>query len=220
MKIWPIQQQQSEEWFEARRGKPTASRFDQITTPTGKPSSARKTLALELCAELVRPAFPDEMFTGNKHTDRGNELEPIAREEFTTRTGYGVEQVGFITRDDGIVGCSPDAVIRNQKGQIVAGLELKCPIPHKHAQYIVDGELPSEYKQQVHGSMAVTGLKTWFFMSYCRGFKPFILRVEWDSYTDTISKHLDDFLIYYAEIQTEVMPKLRIHAAREEEEAA
>ena len=45
-------------------------------------------------------------------------------------------------------------------------------------------------------------------MSYCRGLKPFILRVERDSYTATLQDALERFIIYYADVYKKVMPRL------------
>jgi len=209
VKIWPILHQQSDEWFEARRGKVTASRFDEVITPTGKDSAQWEKLACALCAEIIRRPEPDESsFFGNRHTDRGNELEPVAREVFAKAIGREVEQVGFITRDDEIVGCSPDGLIRGPKGGFIAGAEIKCPIPENHALYVASG-VPTKYLPQVHGSMAVTGLRWWYFVSYCRGFKPHIVRVERDAYTAKVEDALNRFVIYYAATQQKLLPLLR-----------
>jgi hypothetical protein len=156
--------------------------------------------------------------SGNRHTDRGNELEPEARAEFERITKLTVAQVGFVTRDDGIVGCSPDGLIVDEGtfppsefdfARYVAGLEIKCPTAAKHAKAVIEGAMPDEHKPQVHGSMAVTGLPHWFFMSYCQGMKPLLVRIDWDEYTDAMSDALDRFLIFYAERRRDIMPKLR-----------
>lgn len=93
-------------------------------------------------------------------------------------------------------------------GQYAAGVELKCPLSKNHAEYLLDGVLPGQYKAQVHGSMIVTGLPYWYFMSYCRRLKPLILRVERDSYTDTLQDALERFIIYYADVYKRIMPIL------------
>lgn len=206
MKIWHDLQQQSEEWFAVRAGRPTASQFSRILTPTGKDSSQWDGYAIELAAECVRPDYIG--FTGSFHTDRGNELEPLAREEFARIMGVEVATVGFITRDDTVVGCSPDSLVVSEAGKYVAGLEIKCPAPKKHAADLIAGELPAEHRPQVHGGMAVTGLNHWYYMSYCQGFAPLIVRVDRDEYTARLSDALDRFLIYYANRRKEIMPML------------
>jgi len=202
--------QQSEEWFRVRKGRPTASQAERILTPTGKESSQWEKYAIELIAETIRP---DELpaFAGNAHTDRGNELEPEARETFAdllcfANHGLELTEVGFVTRADGIVGCSPDALV--YKGETpVAGVELKCPMAKTHAGYILDGELPATYRPQVHFSMAVTGLP-WYFMSYCPGMVPHLVKVPPDAYTRQMAQAIDRFLIYYAEQRRKWIPIL------------
>jgi hypothetical protein len=174
MKIHHNLLQGSEDWFRIRKGRPTASNADRILTPTGKKSSQWRDYSIALIAETFRknelPAF-----AGNRHTDRGNELEPLAREEFARvmrleEQGLELVQVGFVTRDDQVVGCSPDSLIyRIEDAPIeertpIAGLELKCPQSDIHAGYVIDGVIPDKYVPQVHFSMAVTGLP-WYFMS-------------------------------------------------------
>lgn len=206
MKICPDMEQRSEEWFRARAGRPTASQFSRLLTPTGKDSSQWEGYAIELMAQCIRP---DEIgFEGNFHTDRGNDLEPEAREEFARIMGMSVGQVGFITRDDEVIGCSPDGLICGPNEAIIAGLELKCPLAKIHAGYLVEGKLPDIYRPQVHGGMAVTGLDFWYFMSYCPGLAPFIVRVERDAYTAKLSDALDRFLVFYSARRKEVMPML------------
>jgi len=206
MKIMPDMVQRSEEWFRARAGRPTASQFARLLTPTGKDSSQWESFAIELMAQCIRP---DEIgFEGNSHTDRGNDLEPEARNEFSRLMGMEVREVGFITRDDEVIGCSPDGLIYSAGGNAVAGLELKCPLAKNHAEYLISGELPDKYRPQVHGGMAVTGLDFWYFMSYCPGLAPFIVRVERDAYTAKLSDALDRFLMFYSVRRAQVMPIL------------
>jgi hypothetical protein len=196
MKIWPQMIQQSEEWFRVRKGRITASNADRILTPTGKDSSQWDSYAIELVAECIRP---DEMpsFIGNAHTDRGNELEAEARSVFSENMNLEVTQVGFVTRDDEVVGCSPDGLIYKD-GEPIAGVELKCPLAKNHLSYLVDGGIPKTYLPQVHFSMAITGLP-WYFMSYCHGMVPHIVPAKPDDYTEKMRDAVDRFLIYYSE---------------------
>jgi len=202
-------QQGSEPWFAMRRGRPTASNFKHILTAKKvELAAARWTYMDELIAECYHPELTT--WTGNFWTDRGEELEPIARKEFTKVTGLEVSEIGFITRDDQIVGCSPDGLIAGADGEWIAGLEMKCPAPKTHVQYVREGVLPDAYKAQVHGSMAVTGLDVWHFFSYCPRMQPFHLIVKRDDYTERLSNALDAFLIEYAQVRADVIPKLTL----------
>ena len=207
MKIYPEMIQGSEEWLRARKGRLTASQMAKVITATGKLSAQWEKLAIKLAAECVKP---EEMpaFIGNIHTDRGHELEPVARDWFTQWSGLDVRTVGFVTKENNpVLGCSPDALIYRGK-RPVAGLEIKCPLVETHALYHYENQLPEAYRAQVHGSMAVTGLRKWWFMSYNEGTEPFTKLIEWDEYTDKVAEALDEFVIKYSEIRASVISKL------------
>lgn len=199
--------QRSELWFRLRAGHLTASNFDRLLTPTGRDSKQRDDLIIELCCSCL---LPEEVtFEGNFHTDRGEALEPEAREEFARLSGKTVREVGFIRKKKAPIGCSPDGLVLNDDGEVVAGLEIKCPLSKNHARYLLDGVLPAIYKPQVHGSMAVTGLREWYFFSYCPGLRPFLLRVEWDEYTNRLKQALDDFGPLYLTRYLDIMHKIK-----------
>jgi hypothetical protein len=76
--------------------------------------------------------------------------------------------------------------------------------------WVMAGKLPDEHSQQVHGSMAVTGLNSWHFFSFFPGLQPFHIIVYRDAYTAKLSASLDDFLIQYAAARSAVIPKLSL----------
>jgi hypothetical protein len=195
MIIWPNMTQGSDEWFAARTGKLTASNASKIITAGGKPSTQRSAYIEELISDCFCPG--QNAFGGNYATDRGTALEPEARQSFLRRYGMEVREVGFVSREDGIIGCSPDGLLFDEAGIIVAGLEIKCPLPKTHLRYLMDGVLPDTYKPQVHFSMMVTGLP-WYFFSYCPGIKPLKLFIEPDSYTERMRSMVDGFLLEYS----------------------
>ena len=175
MKIHQGFLQGSEEWFALRRGRVTASQFSRIITPAkGEYSKQAASYMRDLVVECFCPDYAK--FLGNKWTDRGTEMEPEARKAFEAHTGLVTEQVAFVTADrwQHVVGCSPDSLLKDEAGNYVAGLEIKCPSPFTHAEYIEAGVLPDEYKAQVHGSMAVTGLNRWHFGPTSRISRPSI----------------------------------------------
>ena len=194
-------EQYSADWWEARRGLPTASGADRIITVSGKPSASADAYIAELIDEIVRPMEKrsDEeqkaQFHGNRHTERGHTMEPKAVGWFQFVTGLDVRSVGLILRDDGLAACSPDALVAGDS----EGLEIKAPEGKKHALWMLGESLPDEHKQQVHFSLAVTGLSAWHFLSYCPGYKPFRVRVEADAYTAKVKAALEDFTARLAE---------------------
>lgn len=209
MIVHPNLIQQSKEWFQARAGRPSASRFKDIfTAKTCALSASRFAYIHELIGQRFAPTFV--YFGGNSNTDRGNDTEPEARQAFVDTTGIQVEEVGFCTQDNGVIGCSPDGLIRGPDGEYCEGLEIKCPSPKVHIGYVIDGVLPDDYKQQVHGSMAVTGLNRWHFWSYYPGLKPLHLIVERDDYTKKLSAALVQFLSEYGAACDDLIPKLQL----------
>ena len=165
--------QGSPEWFDLRKGIPTASNFGKILSPTGKPSTQDKAYMHKLVAESVIGI--QEGYT-NDAMEKGIETEPLARAEYELDTGLTVEEVAIVYLDDKKeVSCSPDGLVGED-----GGLEIKCPLPHTHVKYLVEKKLPTEYIPQVQGSLYVTGRKWWDFVSYCEGLPTLRIRVERD----------------------------------------
>ena len=199
MIVHEIMEQGSEEWFEARKGRPTASQFDEFITPA-KGELSKSARATKYMRKLARECVCEDPmeFMGNKYTDWGQDMEAKARACFAETKEMLVHEVGFCTRDDGVVGCSPDGLLMNPNKEWVGGLEIKCPQVDTHVDYLLEGVLPAKYKLQVHGSMAVMGLDHWWFMSYFPGLNPLIIKVERDEFTGKVSTALDEFLLKYA----------------------
>jgi len=183
-------EQGTPEWLAARLGVPTASEFGDIITPkTGKLSASADGYIDRLIDELVRPNA-ERGFSGNRHTERGHLYEPDARELYAFENEDArIRTVGFVLRDDGRAGCSPDALVNDD-----GGLEIKSPDGPTHIGYLRAGTLPDKYKPQVHGSLVITGRAWWDFMSYCPGYKPLIVRVVPDDYTKQVADCLAQFL--------------------------
>ncbi len=160
MKIIPCEQG-SADWYFARLGIPTASCFDQIVTPAkGQLSKSSVKYAYRLITERLLNT-PTESLEGQQWMERGKELEPRAVAQYEFVTEFETEPVGFITTDDGQIGASPDRLI---KGKTI-GLEIKCPAPHTHLGYLLDG--PGEtYRPQVQGQLYVAELERADFYSY------------------------------------------------------
>jgi hypothetical protein len=198
------------EWLAARVGRPTASRFaDIITAAKGDLSKSAGGYIRELIGQTFCPDW--QYFPKNAAMQRGNDLEPEARQAFIDATGYTVAQVGFCIRDDGVSGCSPDGLITDAEGVYMAGLEIKCPSPKKFIEWVDEDVLPDEHKIQVHGSMAVTGLTEWHFFAYFPGMKPFHKLVQWSDYTDKLCASLDLFVIDYKNSRERLLPRLKLN---------
>ena len=116
-----------------------------------------------------------------------------------------VQEVGFHMHDDHDIGCSPDGLFAD------TGVEIKCPKANTHVRYMRSKKLPSEYLQQVQGTMYVMNLERYYFMSYHPDLKPIIIEVKRDN--ELIDKAAD-ILIAAANIvktETEKLNEQRIH---------
>lgn len=167
--------QGSEEWKRARLGVVTGSGFDKIlTNKTLKPSAQSEDYLAQLVAETILGAPLDDV--SSQYMDRGTELEPEARNWYAFHRDADVDQVGFITTDDGRVGCSPDGLVGAD-----LGLELKCPSAKTHVMYARKPEaLVMAYRGQIQAGMYVTGRKAWDIVSYNPIMEPVIVRCEPD----------------------------------------
>jgi hypothetical protein len=89
-------------------------------------------------------------------------------------------------------GASPDGLVGES-----GGLEIKCPMPATHIEYLRDGRLPSKYIQQVQGCLWISGRDWWDFMSYHPKMTPLIIRVYRD---EVFIKALESVVIDTVEI--------------------
>jgi hypothetical protein len=145
--------QNSEAWKEIRSGIPTASDFSKLITSTGEPSKSMPDYAATLAANAFAGRSLDA-WGGNYHTERGHEIEPEARDWYSF-THEDVEQVGFITDDDGEYGCSPDGMVG------ASGLvEFKCLSAKEHVKalmyYRKHKKCPTSYVAQTQGQLFIT----------------------------------------------------------------
>lgn len=183
MKIHPAAPN-SLEWLLARAGVVTASEFDQVVTPEFKPRTGE--MVRSYLARKVAEKWLGSPLSGYQSIDMeiGQVLEERAIPFYELETGQTITRVGLVTNNEGTIGCSPDGLIGEH-----SGIEIKAPRPETHVKYLLNGVLPKEYAPQVHGGMFVTGRPEWVFMSFCRGFPPFILTVERNT---EIQQALDD----------------------------
>lgn len=157
-------EQRSPEWFAARCGIATASNFAKVLSTIKSGESAERRnyrikLALERITGTVEESYQNEAMR------IGIEREPQARIAYEASTGNMADEVGFCLHHELECGASPDGLIDED-----GGLEIKCPTPGKHFEYLRASGEPPEYTAQIQGCMWVTGRKWWDFASYCPDF--------------------------------------------------
>lgn len=180
-------EQGSAEWHIARSTMPTASKFGDIYTKTGKKSSKAEAYMRELLANWVIGHPPAGEGFSNQWTDRGTELEPQAIALMEMRLDVEIARPGFCLLDDKSAGCSPDGLIGAD-----GGIEIKCPKAATHIEYLLRYEPPTKYVPQIQGCMYVTGRQYWYFVSYHPDMEPLVIRVERDD-------------VYIAGLQTQLL---------------
>jgi len=192
--------QGSEEWFIARLGVPSASNFSKIVTSKGELSKTIKEYAIELASQCFLTE-PEESYK-NADMQRGNDLEPEARELYQQHTFNSVDEIGFMIKNG--AGYSTDGSIKKD-----GLLEIKCPKANTHAKYLHDDKLPTTYFQQCQGGLHISGREWIDFVSYHPNFKDgrnlFIKRVYRDE--EFIAK-LDLGLKKVIELRDEICNKI------------
>ena len=162
-------EQNTEAWHKLRHGKLTASDFKSLITEKTKKITSDtkiKDLAYKKAVETIFnykewEGANEEVIFNSFDIERGNRLEPIARQEYEARTLKPVEEVGFIESDDGLLGYSPDGLV-GEDGLI----EIKAPRKSKHLETIFKNEVPLEHIAQIQGGLYLSGRKWLDFISY------------------------------------------------------
>jgi putative phage-type endonuclease len=172
MKIHNEISQGSQEWFDLRAGKLTASKAQAIAT-AGK---GLETLCYEVMAEKYSSAEHESY--SNEDMERGHELEEAAREMYELQIGNKIETIGFVEMDE-YVGASPDGKIQGQNG----GAEIKCKKDSTYLRAIIEEKIDSGYMWQMQMQMLVTGWDFIDFIDYNPNLKCSmkITRIEKDS---------------------------------------
>lgn len=153
-------EQRSPEWFAARLGKATGSRFGDIIAKTRSGYAAsRKNYRAELVAEILTGQVTESFTTAAMQW--GIDYEPVARLQYELITGNDVEETGFWYHNHLAAGASPDGFV-NDDGL----LEIKCPNTATHLDTLMYKKVPKQYVAQVQGQMWITGRKWCDFVSY------------------------------------------------------
>lgn len=176
--------QGSVDWMLARLSIPTASCYDRVLTPrTLKPAKGQYRAELLASYLLGQPVD----WGSNAWTERGTDMEDEARRWYEFNRDVEVEQVGFISRDDGKTGGSPDGLVGD------GGLEIKCLRAVNHMVHLMDD--PPAYVGQVQGYMYLTGREWWDILFYNPSLPRHVVRVERDpKWLAAFVPVLEDFL--------------------------
>lgn len=155
--------QRSPEWFALRAGKLTGSVAADIlaTLKKGGEPAGRRDLRLKLAIERVTGQPLDMNGYVNDAMQHGIDTEDAARREYEIETGEMVRQVGFVTHDHLLAGCSPDGLVGTE-----GVLEIKCPKSSTHLGYLKAGVVPDDYIPQLIHNLWITGAQWADFVSF------------------------------------------------------
>lgn len=181
-------EQNSQEWFAARMGVPTASEFSTVMAKGrgGGDSVTRRKYMLTLAAQIITGEYV-QTWAGNEHTERGHAMEEEARQFYAFQRDADPRRVGFMRR--GRAGASPDSTISDN-----GLLEIKTKLPHLQLEVLEQDRLPPEHVAQVQGQLWVSGRDYCDFVSYWPKLPLFVKRVERDdAYIATLAQAVADF---------------------------
>lgn len=178
--------QRSGAWLQARCGRITASRIDDVMARkqpsaaqakeagfklvreavaaglVGGPLEARDNYLIELVAErLTGVAVPHYV---SEDMEKGTENEPLARAAYEFAQDCDVDLVGIAIHPEiPSFGASPDGLV-GKDGLI----ELKCPRLTTHLKWMRAGVIPEEHVPQMMAQLACMPERKWNdFSSFC-----------------------------------------------------
>jgi hypothetical protein len=189
-------EQSSPEWYAARLGIPTASRFkDVLAKGEGK---TRKRYLLDLAGERLTGEACEGY--SNAHMERGKVMEDEARDLYMFMTDAECKGVGFIRNGD--KGASPDSLI-DANGM----LEIKTKLPALQIECILADKLPSEHVAQVQGALWVAEREWLDFVSYWPRLPLFVKRIYRDEdYIKTLAAEVERFNSEMLELIEKIQP--------------
>ena len=159
MKIYNDIQQGTPEWKEFRWGKIGGSTAEKIMVQKINDAAIIDQLVYEHTEDFVDE---DEYLSADMQ--RGNDLEPFARQELEREVGFKFTVPGWIQSDIDILGISPDGINLEH----MAACELKCPSGKTHAKYLRNNNaLIIDYAWQIIDYFAtIPDLKTLYVVSF------------------------------------------------------
>jgi hypothetical protein len=198
--------QYSEEYDRLKLGMPTSSNFHKILTPRGKPSAQWDAYAYHLIAERLLRRKVDSYTS--RPMERGVIVEAEAAEWYEFDRDQTTERIGFVTTDDGRIGCSPDRLIGD-----IGLLEIKCPGPPGQVKYLLTGQPDTDHWPQLQGQLWITEREWVDILCWHDELPRIVVRAKRDkTYIDKLSAEINKFLAYIETVMDKIgsvqaMPK-------------
>lgn len=159
--------QGSDEWFEARLGKVTASKVG-ICFIKKSDSVMREKYIIQLMLERLT-GMREETFC-SPAMEEGKRREDEARQLYECLYNVEVQQVGLIDHPTiANFAASPDGIVQYIKPR---GLEIKNPELLEHERFCRTEQIQKDYLLQMQAGMICLGLDEWDYFSYNPFFAP------------------------------------------------
>lgn len=159
MKIHNLEQG-TNEWFDCRKGKMTASNANTIAVAAKGLDTYIETIVADIFASQKESSYK------SKAMERGNELEDVAKSIYELNNNVVIENVGFIEYSD-YIGCSPDGLIGED-----GGIEIKCINNKDYFKLLIGEEKPDiSYIMQCQMCLMITERKWWDLVYYNPNFE-------------------------------------------------
>jgi hypothetical protein len=188
-------EQGSPEWFELRRGIPTASNFAAVMANgrDGGESITRGKLLDRLAGEILSGELAETF--SNAAMERGKAMEAEARAWYERTRLANLKPVGFVRRklpSGRYIGCSPDSEVEGGRG-----LEIKTKTPELIVGMLKAGgaTAPKEFRAQLQGTLLITGWQSIDLVIFYRGMpvNPTFTIIRDQAYITELSSALEVF---------------------------
>jgi hypothetical protein len=156
MKVYKDIVQGSIEWHELKWGKIGGTLSKGLFVDSD-------TLLIDILSQRLEDFEPTDSFE-NEAMQRGNELEPFAREYLQSYTGIQFNEVGWLQSEKNeLLGISPDGISECER----FSCEIKCLARKAHYSILLENEIPlDKIHQCVHYFTVNPKLEKHYFISF------------------------------------------------------
>jgi hypothetical protein len=162
-------EQNTEEWYELRKGIPTASSASKLVSNGGKLSEQITDYGHKMAAEIAGARI--EGYT-SASMQRGHDLEPEARAQYAFEKATVDHSVGIIKNDEQTFGYSPDGLVGDD-----GLIEIKCLEIKGYMKALIGKKTPTDYIAQCQSALWITGRKWIDLVIYMPGLKLLTFRI-------------------------------------------
>ena len=154
--------QDKNSWGAKRRGKITASRIGLVTRrkKDGEPYAGYQDYLMDLVTERLTDKATEHFVSDAMQW--GIDQEDAAAQFYAFERGANIDYSDFVDHEHiPMCGASPDRLVGTD-----GLLEIKCPNTRTHIDFLLSGQIATDYEWQMQWQMECTGRAWCDFMSY------------------------------------------------------